>query len=84
MSSTGLHVSLGGVVTMGAAEVWCTPPQLEALRETSLARGSSTKEATVLALSLRASSIRPWGVSGSGKPLMVFSGKILMEYSPVV
>lgn len=26
MSSTGLHVSLGGVVTMGAAEVWSTPP----------------------------------------------------------
>lgn len=59
-------------------------PQLEALSQTSLARGSSTKEATVLALSLRASPIRPWGVSGRLKPLIFFSGKILMEYSPVV
>lgn len=59
-------------------------PQLEAFRETSLARGTSAKEAIMLALSERASPIRPWGVSGSAKPLMGFSGKILMEYSPVV
>lgn len=26
VSSTGLHVSLGGVVTTGAGEVWSTPP----------------------------------------------------------
>lgn len=70
-------------------QVWdrgtgCGSPQLEALRETLLARGSSTKEVTMLALSLRASPIRPWGVSGSSTPLTLLPGKILTEYSPVV
>lgn len=38
----------------------------------------------MLALSVRASPSRPWSVSGSTKPRMFFSGKILKEYSPVV
>lgn len=59
-------------------------PQLRACSETTLASGSSTNDATTLALSLRASPSRPWGVSGSTKPRMFFSGKILKEYSPVV
>lgn len=59
-------------------------PQLEACSEMTLARGSSTKDATVLTLSFWACPSRPWGVSGSMKPLMVLSGKILKEYSPVV
>lgn len=58
-------------------------PHLLARSETALARGSSTKDATTLALCLRASSSRPCGVFGSAKPGMLFSGKILTEYSPV-
>lgn len=50
----------------------------------TLATGSSTKDATTLALSLWACPSRPSGVSGSTKPRMFFSGKILKEYSPVV